>query len=81
MKIEIKVNERNLQFPVLMYNETNDTLILATGYWHENGHNFKGVCLRNSKNPELVGRDDKYWNSVAFKEYEHTVILSNQSNL
>jgi len=76
MKVEVNKELKDIIFPVLMYNEYNDTLILATGYWEHKKHNFKGVCLRN-KNTDLIGSDDKYWNAVAFKPYKSTITLSN----
>lgn len=76
MKVKILKAEK-INFPKLMYNEKNGTLILAIGYWDETKHNFKGVCLKSENNPESIGKSDKYWNAVAFKIFEGQVLIEN----
>lgn len=76
MKVKILKAEK-IEFPKLMYNKKNDTLILATGFWDETKHNYKGVCLKSKKNPENIGKSDKYWNAVAFKIFEGKALIEN----
>ena len=75
MKVRILKAEK-IEFPKLMYNERNNTLILATGFWDETKHNYKGVCLK-SKHPEKIGKSEGDWNAVAFKIFEGQVLIEN----